>query len=67
MASSVDSLEIMVMQYPAILLEYEEEFIEQLDENRQQLLYLFSLLNDTGQEKVLDYLDDLTDNPKYKK
>lgn len=37
------------------------------DENEEELLTLYRKLNQEGQEKLLDYADDLAESGKYKK
>ena len=52
---------------PELFREYETQFIESMDFSKQELFNTFAALNDTGKQKALDYLNDLADNPKYKK
>ena len=40
--------------------------LKELTPKKQKLLKKFDALNDSGQNKAIDYVSDLADNPKYK-
>lgn len=49
------------------LFDDETSFSNSFDKSEQSLINDFRSLNENGQTKVVEYVKDLTENPKYKK
>lgn len=58
---------IFNIQINDIFERHEEQNKETITSDEEQLLNNYKLLNREGKEKALDYVNDLTGNPKYKK
>lgn len=58
---------IFNIQINDIFERHEEQNKETITSDEEQLLNNYKLLNQEGKEKALDYVNDLTGNPKYKK
>lgn len=52
---------------PAYLMGWDNQFESNKDNREQQLLSVFRDLNDAGQDRLLDYADDLHALGRYKK
>lgn len=69
-APSIDRVQLLA-QYLSVstsaLLGEEKMLPPAVDESEKELLNLYRKLNQEGQEKLLDYADDLAQSGKYKK
>lgn len=59
--------DIFNIQINDIFEKHENKETENLTSDEARLLNNYKQLNQEGKEKALDYVNDLTENPKYKK
>lgn len=59
--------DILNIQINDIFQKHENKETENLTSDEEKLLNDYKQLNQEGKEKALDYVNDLTENPKYKK
>ena len=59
--------DIFNIQINDIFEKHENKETENLTTDEKKLLNNYKQLNQEGKEKALDYVNDLTENPKYKK
>ena len=65
LAKALNVSEAWLMGYD-VPIERKEFFSLQVSKKEKDLLNHFDLLNPIGQDKAIDYVSDLADNPKYK-
>ena len=66
LAKALDVSEAWLMGYD-VPIERKEFFSMQVSKKEKDLLVQFNTLNSSGQDKAIDYVADLADNPKYQK
>ena len=66
LAKALDVNEAWLMGYD-VPIERKEFFSLQVSKKEKDLLKKFTVLNTSGQDKAIDYVSDLADNPKYQK
>lgn len=66
LAKALDVSGAWLMGYD-VPIERKEFFSMQVSKKEKDLLVQFNTLNSSGQDKAIDYVADLADNPKYQK